>query len=245
MDPLLFYVGYTGGHFDFNTAGAITNQAVIVDPRAGANPPAASFQPPASRPGLAFESMLRSNGSRIDRITVFFKIPVNGVGSINGIKVEYEDSNDNPYGWHQLGSNSGTSLEFPFSKGEFLHHVDGLYSMSAAPSKVTVGGNTKCVITRDTQSILAISLNRTKLYPPTSTAAGNTHFRFEAPYGYQIIGFWGGGGTAIHCLGAILKLRDGAKITGIPPLVVVGDIPVINATNPLNASDDVNSEDDV
>jgi hypothetical protein len=228
MDPVLYYAGYTGGYFEFNGLGAVTKEAAIVDPRSGIPPTSALFQPPPSQPSLSFENTLRSQGCRIDRITIYYS-PT----GVAGIMVEYEDKNDNPYGWHLLGSNTAPStVQFPFSKGEFLSRVEGIYKMDAQAREVNVGGRMVCRKAIDAQWIALLTLNRTKTFPPGTAMTDKTHFRFEAPFGYQIIGFWGGlEGSVIRTLGVIMKLRDGARIEGLPPMTVVGGLPVIELTS--------------
>lgn len=85
------------------------------------------------------------------------------------------------------GGNGGTLRELPFGEGEYITAVDIKYG------------------TRIDQ--IAIRTNKMN-YGPFGGSGGWNSFSFEAPAGFQIVGFFGRSGSEVDALGVIIRQRQ-------------------------------------
>jgi Jacalin-like lectin domain len=102
---------------------------------------------------------------------------------IDAVAVSYVGTNDSPYGTFKMGGNGGEEQILQLSEGEYITIVQGEYS--------TVLSN------------FEIQTNRNVAY--AFGTSGDISFKYLAPPGYQIIGFWGGAGHLVDRIGVAIR----------------------------------------
>ncbi|GGA97589.1 jacalin-like lectin [Puia dinghuensis] len=108
---------------------------------------------------------------------------INSGESIDSITVSYVGANDVSYGSYKMGGNGGGEQIMQLQEGEFITHIFGEYSDVVKNFQI------------DTNLGQNIAFG----------TSGSVRFEYNAPDGYEIIGFWGASGALIDRVGIVLR----------------------------------------
>jgi len=111
------------------------------------------------------------------------EIIVNAGDCIDALTISYVGKKDNPYGTFKMGGTGGNQQFIQLADGEYIASISGEYSYV----------------------IKNLELKTSNHITYAFGTPGDVWFRFTAPEGYQIIGFWGGVGSVVDRLGVAIK----------------------------------------
>jgi len=150
----------------------------VVDPRDPSHQPAQIDFTPTITGFRTVNDVFAKDDCRISEMII------NSGLDIDSITVSYVgDTADMAYGSYKMGGNGGGEHIIQLAKGEYLTRIIGEYS--------DVVKNLQYWTSRGVSGALGTS--------------GAVNFDYQAPAGYQIIGFWGGSGAYIDRIGVAIR----------------------------------------